>query len=148
MSVEKILVGDFTFTLTKDGWVISLEMGDIQVKDAFLSYDGRNCAVLTVNSEKAYLLTNIAPQVREELNKADNVIILHLENGEVANGYEVDVKHVAEIPYPDTFVEDMIIVLDDVRKEIGNEKFDELIDNLVAYNDRMKVDMAKIKAGQ
>ena len=148
MSLEKILVDDFTFTLTKDGWIISLEMGKDEVKDAFLSYDGRNCAILTVNGEKAYLLTNIAPNVREDLSKADKVIILHLENGEVANGYEVDIKHVGEIPYPDTFVEDMIVVLDDVRKEIGDEKFDELIDNLVAYNDRMKVDMAKAKAGQ
>ena len=61
-------------------------------------------AILTVNGEKAYLLTNIAPNIREDLSKADKVIILHLENGEVANGYEVDIKHVAEVPYPDNFV--------------------------------------------
>ena len=148
MSVEKILVDDFTFTLTKDGWIISLEMGKDVVKDAFLSYDGRNCAILNVNGEKAYLLTNIAPQVREDLNKVDNIIVLHLENGEVANGYQVDVKHVSEIPYPDTFVEDMAAVLDDVRKEIGEEKFEQLIDSFAAYEERMKIEMAKAKAGQ
>ena len=148
MSVEKILVDDFTFTLTKDGWIISLEMGKDEVNDAFLTYDGRNCAILNVNGEKAYLLTNIALQVREDLKKADKVIILHLENGEVANGYEVDVKHVEEIPYPDTFVEDMAAVLNEVRKEIGDEKYDELIDSLVAYGDKMKIEIAKAKAGQ
>ena len=148
MSVEKILVDDFTFTLTKDGWIISLEMGDIQVKDAFLSYDGRNCAVLTVNSEKAYLLTNIAPDVREDLQKANSIVILHLVNGEVANGYEVDIRHVDEVPYPDTFVEDVAAMLSEVKKEIGDEKYDELIDTFVAYGDRLKVEIAKAKAGQ
>ena len=137
MSVEKILVDDFSFTLSKDGWIISLEMGKDVVKDAFLSYDGRNCAVLTVNGEKAYLLTNIMPVVREDLKKADKVIVLHLENGEVANGYEVDVRHVNEVPYPDTFVEDMAKVLEDVREELGQEKFEEIIDAMVEYSEKV-----------
>ena len=137
MSVEKILVDDFSFTLSKDGWIISLEMGKDVVKDAFLSYDGRNCAVLTVNGEKAYLLTNIMPVVREDLKKAGKVIVLHLENGEVANGYEVDVRHVNEVPYPDTFVEDMAKVLEDVREELGQEKFEEIIDAMVEYSEKV-----------
>ena len=48
----------------------------------------------------------------------------------------------------DTFVEDMAAVLDEVRKEIGDEKYDELIDSLVAYGDKMKIEIAKAKAGQ
>ena len=146
MSIEKILVDNYTFSLTKDGWLISLEMGDDNVKDAFLSYDGRNCAILTVNNEKAYLLTNISLDIREELNKMDKVIIIHLENGEIANGYEVDIKHVEEVPYPDTFVDDMLVVLDDIKNEVSAEKFDEIIDNLVAYNEKMQKELYALKA--
>ena len=146
MSIEKILVDNYTFSLTKDGWLISLEMGDDNVKDAFLSYDGRNCAILTVNNEKAYLLTNISLDIREELNKMDKVIIIHLENGEIANGYEVDIKHVEEVPYPDTFVDDMLVVLDEIKNEVSAEKFEEIIDNLVAYNEKMQKDLYALKA--
>lgn len=146
MSIEKILVDNYTFSLTKDGWLISLEMGNDNVKDAFLSYDGRNCAILTVNNEKAYLLTNISLDIREELNKMDKVIIIHLENGEIANGYEVDIKHVEEVPYPDTFVDDMLAVLDEIKNEVSIEKFDDIIDNLVAYNEKMQRDLLALKA--
>lgn len=146
MSIEKILVDNYTFSLTKDGWLISLEMGNDNVKDAFLSYDGRNCAILTVNNEKAYLLTNISLDIREELNKMDKVIIIHLEDGEIANGYEVDIKHVEEVPYPDTFVDDMLVVLDDIKNEVSTEKFEEIIDNLVAYNEKMQKDLYALKA--
>ena len=146
MSIEKILVDNYTFSLTKDGWLISLEMGDDNVKDAFLSYDGRNCAILTVNSEKAYLLTNISLDIREELNKMDKVIIIHLDNGEISNGYEVDIKHVEEVPYPDTFIDDMMVVLDDIKNEVSVEKFEEIIDNLVAYNEKMQKELYALKA--
>ncbi len=146
MSIEKILVDNYTFSLTKDGWLISLEMGDDNVKDAFLSYDGRNCAILTVNNEKAYLLTNISLNIREELNKMDKVIIIHLEDGEIANGYEVDIRHVEEVPYPDTFVDDMLVVLDEIKNEVSTEKFEEIIDNLVAYNEKMQKDLYALKA--
>ena len=146
MSIEKILVDNYTFSLTKDGWLISLEMGDDNVKDAFLSYDGRNCAILTVNGEKAYLLTNISLDIREELKKMDKVVVIHLDNGEIANGYEVDIKHVEEIPYPDTFIDDMLVVLDDIKNEVSAEKFDEIIDNLVAYNEKMQKDLYLLKA--
>ena len=146
MSIEKILVDNYTFSLTKNGWLISLEMGDDNVKDAFLSYDGRNCAILTVNNEKAYLLTNISLDIREELNKMDKVVIIHLDNGEIANGYEVDIRHVEEVPYPDTFVDDMLVVLDDIKNEVSVEKFEEIIDNLVAYNEKMQKDLYALKA--
>ena len=146
MSIEKILVDNYTFSLTPKGWLISLEMGDDNVKDAFLSYDGRNCAILTVNGEKAYLLTNISLDIREELNKMDKIIIIHLDNGEIANGYEVDIKHVEEVPYPDTFVDDMLVVLDDIKNEVSAEKFDEIIDNLVAYNEKMQKKLYALKA--
>ena len=143
MSIKKVIVDSFLVSLTKDGVVISLEMDEDVVEDAILSYDGRNCAVLTVNNEKAYLLTNILPNSREALNQAEKVIILQLVGDEVSNGYEVNVQHVEEIPYPDTLVEDIAKMLDDVKEEIGEEKFDEIIDTLVRYNERMQEEINK-----
>lgn len=138
MSIQKVVVDDFLISLTKDGVVISLEMDEDVIEDALLSYDGRNCAVLTVNKEKAYLLTNILPNSRESLSQAEKVIVLQLVGNEVSNGYMVDVQHVKEIPYPDTLVDDIAKVLDTVKEEIGEEKFDEIIDTLVKYNDQMQ----------
>ena len=114
MSIQKVVVDDFLISLTKDGVVISLEMDEDVIEDALLSYDGRNCAVLTVNKEKAYLLTNILPNSRESLSQAEKVIVLQLVGNEVSNGYMVDVQHVKEIPYPDTLVDDIAKVLDTV----------------------------------
>ena len=127
MSSKNVMVDDCLFTLTKDGWVISLEIIEENIEEAVLMYDGRNCAILTVNKEKSYLLTNILPDVREDLSKDDKVTVLQIKNGEVINGYEVDIKHVDEIPYPDTLVEDMTKMVDKLKKEHGEEKFEEAI---------------------
>ena len=123
MSSKNVMVDDCLFTLTKDGWVISLEMVEDNIEDAVLMYDGRNCAILSVNKEKSYLLTNILPEVREGLVKEDKITILQIKNGEVINGYEVDIKHVDEIPYSDTLVEDMTKMVDKLKKEHGEEKY-------------------------
>lgn len=141
--MRKVVVDDFLLTLTKDGVVVSLEMDEDVVEDALLSYDGRNCAVLTVNKETSYLLTNILPEARVALSQAGKVILLQLIGNEVNNGYEIDVKHVEEIPYPDTLVEDIAKMLDDVKEEIGEEKFDEIIDTLVRYNEQMQEEINK-----
>ena len=127
MSSKNVMVDDCLFTLTKDGWVISLEMVEDNIEDAVLMYDGRNCAILTINKEKSYLLTNILPEVREGLVKEDKITILQIKNGEVINGYEVDIKHVDEIPYSDTLVEDMTKMVDKLKKEHGEEKVEEAV---------------------
>ena len=127
MSSKNVIVDYCLFTLTKDGWVISLEMEEDNVEDAVLMYDGRNCAILTVNKEKSYLLTNILPEVREGLVKEDKITILQIKNGEVINGYGVDIKHVDEIPYSDTLVEDMTKMVDKLKKEHGEEKVEEAV---------------------
>ena len=127
MSSKNVMVDDCLFTLTKDGWVISLEMVEDNIEDAVLMYDGRNCAILSVNKEKSYLLTNILPEVREGLVKEDKITILQIKNGEVINGYEVDIKHVDEIPYSDTLVEDMTKMVDKLKKEHGEEKVEEAV---------------------
>ena len=127
MSSKNVIVDDCLFTLTKDGWVISLEMKEESIEEAVLMYDGRNCAILTINKEKSYLLTNILPEVREGLVKEDKITILQIKNGEVINGYEVDIKHVDEIPYSDTLVEDMAKMVDKLKKEHGEEKVEEAV---------------------
>ena len=127
MSSKNVMVDDCLFTLTKDGWVISLEMVEENIEEAVLMYDGRNCAILTINKEKSYLLTNILPEVREGLVKEDKITILQIKNGEVINGYEVDIKHVDEIPYSDTLVEDMTKMVDKLKKEHGEEKVEEAV---------------------
>ena len=127
MSSKNVMVDDCLFTLTKDGWVISLEMVEDNIEDAVLMYDGRNCAILSVNKEKSYLLTNILPEVREGLVKEDKITILQIKNGEVINGYEVDIKHVDEIPYSDTLVEDMTKVVNELKERHGEEKFEEAV---------------------
>ena len=132
MSSKNVRVDDCLFTLTKDGWVISLEMKEENIEEAVLMYDGRNCAILTINKEKSYLLTNILPEVREGLVKEDKVSVLQIKNGEVINGYEVDIKHVDEIPYSDTLVEDMTEVVNKLKKEHGEEKVDEVVKAIIS----------------
>lgn len=132
MSSKNVIVDDCLFTLTKDGWVISLEMKEENIEEAVLMYDGRNCAILTINKEKSYLLTNILPEVREGLVKEDKVSVLQIKNGEVINGYEVDIKHVDEIPYSDTLVEDMTEVVNKLKKEHGEEKVDEVVKAIIS----------------
>lgn len=132
MSSKNVIVDDCLFTQTKDGWVISLEMKEENIEEAVLMYDGRNCAILTINKEKSYLLTNILPEVREGLVKEDKVSVLQIKNGEVINGYEVDIKHVDEIPYSDTLVEDMTEVVNKLKKEHGEEKVDEVVKAIIS----------------
>ena len=100
-------------------------MKEENIEDAVLMYDGRNCAILTINKEKSYLLTNILPEVREGLVKEDKITILQIKNGEAVNAYVVDIKHVDEIPYPDTLAEDMAEAVNELKDKYGEEKFNE-----------------------
>ena len=125
MSSKNVVVDDVLFTQIEDGWVISLEMEEDNVEDAVLMYDGRNCAILTVNKDKSYLLTNILPDVREDLSNDDKVTVLQIKNGEAVNAYVVDIKHVDEIPYPDTLAEDMAEAVNELKDKYGEEKFNE-----------------------
>ena len=125
MSSKNVVVDEVLFTQIEDGWVISLEIKEENIEEAVLMYDGRNCAILTINKEKSYLLTNILPDVREDLSKDDKVTVLQIKNGEVINGYEVDIKHVDEIPYSDTLVEDMAEAVNELKDKYGEEKFND-----------------------
>lgn len=132
MSLEKIVVDEFEILKNGDEYAIAFQLDDGMVFDADFMYDGRNCAILTRNNKKAFLLTQINPDVRKILNKIDSVVIIEKAGKEIANAYKIDVRHVENIPYPDTFEEDVNRMMEELRAELGEEEFNELIKNLAA----------------
>ena len=132
MAIEKVLVEDFEFLIDGEDIAIAIDIDEGMVTSAELSYDGRNCAILTRNGKKAFLLTNIFPGIREKLNSLDDVLILERRgpNHEIMNAYTVEIKHVKEIPYPDKFEEEAVELFEDLRSEIGDEELVELLKSL------------------
>ena len=130
MAVEKILVDEFDILKNGEQYAIAFDIEESPIFDADFMYDGRNCAILTRNDEKAFLLTNINPDARKVLNKLDTIVIIERDKGEVSNVYEVEVRHVENIPYPDNFQEDVNKMLDELKAELGEEEFTELMKSL------------------
>ena len=133
MSLEKILVDDFEFFVSKDDELgIALDIDEGMIFSADLMYDGRNCAILTRNNKKAFLLTNILLEIRERLNKAEKVLVIERvgPKKEIANAYGVSVRHVPEIPYPDNFVSEVERSINELKEELGEDEFNELMKSL------------------
>lgn len=130
MAVEKVLVDEFDILKNGDQYAIGFDVDDGPIFDADFMYDGRNCAILTRNNKKAFLLTNIVPDARKILSKLDKIVIIERTKGEVSNVYEVDVRHVENIPYPDNFQEDVNKLLDELKADLGEEEFAELMKSL------------------
>jgi len=127
MAVEKVLVDEFDILKNGDQYAIGFDVDDGPIFDADFMYDGRNCAILTRNNKKAFLLPNINPDARKILSKLDSIVIIERTKGEVSNVYEVEVRHVENIPYPDTFQEDVNKMLDELKAELGEKEFGELM---------------------
>ena len=135
MSLENILVYEFSILQKGDKYAIAFQLDEGVVNDADFMYDGRNCAILIRNKTKAYLLTNILPDLRPTLAKQNDLMIFEERGSEVANKYEVKVRHVKEIPYPDNFERDAAKMMEDIRAELGEEKYNELVKVIEeAYN--------------
>ena len=135
MSLENILVDEFRILQKDDKYAIALQIDDGAVNEADFMYDGRNCAILVRNKTKAYLLTNILPSLRQVLAEQNNLMIFEECGSEVANKYEVKVRHVKEIPYPDNFEKDAAKMMEDLKTELGEEKYNELVKAIEeAYN--------------
>ena len=130
MAVEKVLVDEFDILRNGTQYAIAFDVNDGPIFDADFMYDGRNCAILTRNNKTAYLLTNINTEMRKKLNELEKIVIIERIGKEVANVQEVDCRHVKEIPYPDTFEQDVNRMLDELKAELGEAEFDELIKNL------------------
>lgn len=130
MAIEKILVEEFDVLKNGDQYAIAFDVDDGPIFDADFMYDGRNCAILTRNNKKAFLLTNIVPDARKVLNKLNSIVIIERTKGEVSNVYEVDLRHVDNIPYPDNLQEDVDKMLDELKAELGEEEFTELMKSI------------------
>jgi len=132
MSLEKVLVDEFEFFVNGDELGIALDIDEGIITSADLMYDGRNCAILTRNNKKAFLLTNILPDIRELLNKAEKVLVIERvgPKKEIANAYDVSVRHVPEIPYPDNFVSEVEQSMLELKEELGEAEFTELMKSL------------------
>ena len=127
MSLEDILVDEFRILQKGDKYAIAFQLDDGETNEADFMYDGRNCAILVRNKTKAYLLTNILPGLRDALAKQDDLMIFEERGAEVVNKYEVKVRHVKEIPYPDNFQKDAAKMMEELKAELGEEKYNELV---------------------
>ena len=136
--MEQIVVEEFDIYKDGDDYLISFELDDEPIEDAEFMYDGRNCAVLVRNKKKAYLLTNIVPEMRKVFSKLDKIGIYEKSGEKVVSAYDVDIRHVKDMPYPDNFQKDAKKMLDDLKKELGKEGFDNLVKAILEYNKEMK----------
>ena len=67
MSLEQVVVESFDILKNGQEYAISLQLDEDEIEDAEFIYDGRNCAILVRNKTKAFLLTNIIPEMRKVL---------------------------------------------------------------------------------
>lgn len=79
-------------------------------------YDGRNCAILIKNDTQAYILTNIATDIRSKLLSAKFLVVIEAIGNEFYQGYPVEVTNVS-IPYPDNLQQ----VVDEMLQKIADK---------------------------
>jgi len=61
-------------------------------------YDGKEHALLVRNPEQNIILDYINPDIRAELSGTKEAIVVEVEGESVTDSYELDVRHVEEIP--------------------------------------------------
>lgn len=127
MSLEQIVVEEFDIYKDGDNYSIAFGLKDEPIDDAEFMYDGRNCAVLVRNKKKALLLTNIIPEMRKVFSKLEKIGIYEKDGEKVVCAYDVAIRHVKDMPYPDNFQKDMKKMMDELKEEFGEEKYNELV---------------------
>lgn len=127
MSVEKFLVANFQILENKGLMGIELETDGEPVNSASFLYDGRNCAVLIRNNTKAFVLLNIAYDLRPKILNADPLLIVETKNNQAVNLYGVEVSKV-ELPYPDEFDDVLNEILQQIRDKYGDKAIDTMIE--------------------
>ena len=128
MSLEQILVEEFDIYKDGDNYSVAFELDDEPIDDAEFMYDGRNCAVLVRNKKKAFLLTNIVPDIRKVFSNLEKIGIYEKVGDKVVSAYDVGIRHVKDMPYPDNFQRDVKKMLDELKAEIGEEDFNKLME--------------------
>ena len=127
MSVEKILVNKFNILEYKELTGIELELDEEPIQSADFLYDGRNCAVLIRNKHKAFILINIAYDLRPKLLNASPLLILEKNGNEVKEAYSVEVTKVDELPFPDKFDNVLSEILYQIKDKYGEKNVELLI---------------------
>jgi hypothetical protein len=133
MSVEKILVDHFDILIRKNQIGIELPLNEEKFQSADFLYDGRNCAILIRNNAKAFILTNIAYDLREKLLNADPLFIIESLDKKIYNAYPVKVTKI-NIPFADNLQKTIRHILDKIAKRYGNESLDLMVKKLWPEN--------------
>lgn len=119
--VEKILIEGYDI-LENDGQMgIELQLKDAPAETAEFIYDGGSCGILVRNDTKAYIFTNILPELREKLLGSDEIMIIEDDGDEVVNSYMTAVTKVPEIPAADMLPDAVFDMLVDLRDIYGEE---------------------------
>lgn len=130
MSIEKILVDSFEVLENEGELGIAFQNNGDRVTTGALVYDGRNCAILVRNNEKAFLFTNIITEIRSKLMDADEIMIIEQQDEEISNAYRVKIKKVSLIPYQDTLTDSLVDLIKDLQKAYGIEGLERIIQGL------------------
>ena len=129
MSVEKILVEHFNILEYHDQIAIELPFKEEPFETADFLYDGRNCAVLIRNSTKAFILTNIAFDLRQKMLSSKPLIIVEAIDKEVYAAYPVQVTNI-NIPFTDRLQEAINQILDRIVQKYGRQSLDLMMKKL------------------
>ncbi len=133
--MQKIVVDDFDILVSGEDLAFAFEMENMPVASAFLLYDGRNCAILIVNNLTSYILTNIVPEVRQLLQTRNSMVIINQKEGEFLSGYDVEIRHVESIPFPDNLDDEMKETYRDLKLELNDPEFDALLAKIGILDD-------------
>lgn len=126
MTMENIIPIPAEFYFDKIGVIVKLELNDDHVFRGELVYDGRNQIIFNRNDKKFYLLAQIAPMIRRRILKSKYVTIAEYANDEITQAYDISVRIVDEIEGEDNYMQEMEKYIEQIKKELGEEKFNEM----------------------
>lgn len=137
VSIEKIWVEHFDILTYKNQLGIELPIKEETYQNADFLYDGRNCAILIRNNAKAFILTNIAYDLREKLLSAEPLLIIETLDKEIYNAYPVKVTKI-NIPFADNLQKTIDQILDKIVKKYGAKSLDLMVKKLWSENNESK----------
>ncbi len=135
MSVDKIWVSHFNILEDENGKIgLEIPLEDEPFRFASFLYDGRNCAVLIRNDTKAYILTNIAYELRPKLLNANPLRVFEMHEQDVAEAYTLPVTKIEALPYEDKMDEVLQEILLDIKEKYGENSLPMLMEKLFPDN--------------
>ena len=124
--MEKFEIIPAEFYFDKIGVIVKVELNEDHVFRGELVYDGRNQIIFNRNDKKFFLLTQLAPNIRKRILKSKYVTIAEYFNDEIMQAYDISVRLIDEIPGEDNYMEEMQKYIENLKSELGDEKFNEL----------------------